>query len=324
MSEDDRRSADDSTSDALEDDVAWLVSAYAEQRVNALATRHRRALDGNQDGQALLRDAVERAVDLGLRAHLDTLGGPGHSGRGWDRDRLRAGWEQAREGALLLDRPPELSVGTCEEAEELTLDAAEQLGLAGGPRRGGGWRTAGREAAWAGAVLAEVLARGASRLPMPPDAAAEPPPSALEGELVAVATAANQAEAELIQGRLAQAGVMSTWRRTGGDLPALLAAGYREVLVPAGAESRARDLLAARPALSSDEPATRAVGLERRWLRLTGKLAALITAAGGLIALPLFLSGAARVVATVAEVFLLIGVLAWSELRRGRSAADRA
>ena len=34
--------------------------------------------------------------------------------------------------------------------------------------------------------------------------------------------AANQAEAELLQGVLTDAGIPSNWRRTGGDLPELL------------------------------------------------------------------------------------------------------
>ena len=59
-----------------------------------------------------------------------------------------------------------------------------------------------------------------------------------EGELVRVAGANNQAEAELIQGLLLEEGVPSVLRRTRGfDVPDFLAAGPREVLVPeAGVE----------------------------------------------------------------------------------------
>ena len=69
------------------------------------------------------------------------------------------------------------------------------------------------------------------------------PPYA-EGELVRVATAQNQPEAELIGGLLLEAGVPSLVRRSGGfDVPDFLAAGPRDVLVPSGGEQVARDVL---------------------------------------------------------------------------------
>jgi pimeloyl-ACP methyl ester carboxylesterase len=65
-----------------------------------------------------------------------------------------------------------------------------------------------------------------------------------EGELVRVAGANNQAEAELIQGLLLEEGVPSVLRRTRGfDVPDFLAAGPRDVLVPAAGAEIAHELL---------------------------------------------------------------------------------
>jgi hypothetical protein len=69
------------------------------------------------------------------------------------------------------------------------------------------------------------------------------PPYA-EGELVRVARAANQPEAELISGLLLEAGVPSLSRRAGGfDVPDFLAAGPRDVLVPESGVQTAREVL---------------------------------------------------------------------------------
>ena len=66
-----------------------------------------------------------------------------------------------------------------------------------------------------------------------------------QGELVTVATARTQAEAELIQGFLLEEGIPSLARRTGGtDVPDFLAAGPREILVPMSGAEAARDALA--------------------------------------------------------------------------------
>jgi pimeloyl-ACP methyl ester carboxylesterase len=82
-----------------------------------------------------------------------------------------------------------------------------------------------------------------------------------EGDLVRVAGARNQTEAEFIQGLLLEEGVPSVLRRTRGfDVPDFLAAGPRDVLVPAsGAETAAEVLLQsdlAAPAIPS-QPALR-------------------------------------------------------------------
>jgi hypothetical protein len=69
-------------------------------------------------------------------------------------------------------------------------------------------------------------------------------PQYSEGRLVRVATARNQSEAEFLQGMLLEEGVPSLMRRAGGfDVPDFLAAGPRDILVPASGEGAARDVL---------------------------------------------------------------------------------
>ena len=64
-------------------------------------------------------------------------------------------------------------------------------------------------------------------------------------DFVKVAHAQNQSEAELIQGLLRNVGVQSFVRRSAGaDVPDFLAAGARDVLVPASMAEFARELLA--------------------------------------------------------------------------------
>lgn len=63
--------------------------------------------------------------------------------------------------------------------------------------------------------------------------------------LVKVAYARNLAEGELIQGLLRQERIPSMLKRNGGfDVPDLIAAGPRDVLVPVSQADRARELLA--------------------------------------------------------------------------------
>jgi hypothetical protein len=69
-------------------------------------------------------------------------------------------------------------------------------------------------------------------------------PQYSEGDLVRVVAGRNQAEAELIQGLLLEEGVPSMLRRSRGfDVPDMLAAGPRDVMVPASGASAARDVL---------------------------------------------------------------------------------
>jgi len=87
-------------------------------------------------------------------------------------------------------------------------------------------------------------------------------PQLAEGRLVKVAGAHNQAEAEFLQGLLLEEGVPSTLRRSAGfDVPDFLAAGPRDVMVPASGFDVARDVLlqadlgSKLPASSVDTPA---------------------------------------------------------------------
>jgi hypothetical protein len=69
-------------------------------------------------------------------------------------------------------------------------------------------------------------------------------PQYAEGPLVRVAGARHQAEAEFIQGLLLEEGVPSMLRRTRGfDVPDMLAAGPRDVMVPRSGYDAARDVL---------------------------------------------------------------------------------
>jgi zinc-ribbon domain len=94
-------------------------------------------------------------------------------------------------------------------------------------------------------------------------------PQYAEGELVRVTGARNQAEAEFVQGLLLEEGVPSLLRRARGfDVPDYLAAGPRDVLVPASGAPTAREVL-----LQADMlPA--AVEGPRPWRLLAGLLAA--------------------------------------------------
>ena len=70
-------------------------------------------------------------------------------------------------------------------------------------------------------------------------------PQYAEGELVKVARAESQAEAELIEGILLAEGIPSMLRRSRGfDVPDFLAAGPRDVLVPESGAQAAREALA--------------------------------------------------------------------------------
>jgi hypothetical protein len=108
-------------------------------------------------------------------------------------------------------------------------------------------------------------------------------PAYAQGELVRVARARHQAEAELLQGMLLEEGIPSLARRSGGfDVPDFLASGPRDILVPASAVEAAHELLPA-PARPSAP-----VGGTRGWVRaLAVALAVLMlaVAAAGALAL---------------------------------------
>lgn len=96
-------------------------------------------------------------------------------------------------------------------------------------------------------------------------------PRFTQGKLVRVAGGRNQAEAELIQGMLLEEGVPSILRRTAGfDVPDMLAAGPRDVLVPEAGVEVARDLLL-QADMAPPAPARATPGGDRRHaLLLTG------------------------------------------------------
>ena len=69
-------------------------------------------------------------------------------------------------------------------------------------------------------------------------------PQLAEGDVVRVAWARNQVEAEFIQGLLLEEGVPSMLKRSAGfDVPDFLAAGPRDVLVPSSGAATAREVL---------------------------------------------------------------------------------
>jgi hypothetical protein len=79
-------------------------------------------------------------------------------------------------------------------------------------------------------------------------------PQLAEGDLVKVAGARNQPEAEFIQGLLLEEGVPSMLRRSAGfDVPDFLAAGPRDVLVPLSGAATAREVLLEAELISAGE-----------------------------------------------------------------------
>lgn len=83
-------------------------------------------------------------------------------------------------------------------------------------------------------------------------------PQYAEGDLVRAIGAANITEAEFIQGMLLEEGVPSVLRRTRGfDVPDMMAAGPRDVLVPRSGYAAAREVLL-QAELTSEEQAAAA------------------------------------------------------------------
>ena len=80
-------------------------------------------------------------------------------------------------------------------------------------------------------------------------------PQYAEGDLVRAAGAQNQAEAEFIQGLLLEEGVPSSLRRTRGfDVPDMLAAGPRDVMVPESGFGVAREILLQAEIVGEERP----------------------------------------------------------------------
>ena len=102
-------------------------------------------------------------------------------------------------------------------------------------------------------------------------------PQYARGDLRRVATGRQQPEAEFIQMLLLEEGVPSTLRRSAGfDVPDMLAAGPRDVLVPESGVEAARDVL-----LQSDIEVTQAPHIAREAQRSRTGNAAGRAAAGG-------------------------------------------
>jgi hypothetical protein len=81
-------------------------------------------------------------------------------------------------------------------------------------------------------------------------------PQYSEGQLVRVAGARNQTEADFIQGLLLEEGIPSLQRRSRGfDVPDFLAAGPRDLLVPASGAPAAREVLLQSDLLGPDDDA---------------------------------------------------------------------
>jgi hypothetical protein len=296
-----------------------LIGREADAIVESIVRSHPRELRENPDGVGLLGDAVRDAILLGLDAGCE------HAGRAvgeldfshaeawalWQRQRDRTPEARAWPAELAATEPRVVA-----HAREVMEDAGRQLGLQGRSARALG--NLGEQAAKAGAALARALTEPSAVPDSPQSATAAPVGDVQPDGTVRVAVAANQAEAELLQGVLTDAGIPSNWRRTGGDLPELLAAGYREIYVPEAAADDAQALLATLEAPDSEQDAapTRRIGLERTGLRLIGKATALLVVAGILVGVLLGVlteEPALGLVALAAIVVAGAAILLWSE-----------
>jgi hypothetical protein len=107
-------------------------------------------------------------------------------------------------------------------------------------------------------------------------------PAYAQGELVKVARARHQAEAELMQALLLDEGIPSLARRSGGfDVPDFLASGPRDILVPAAGADAAREVLPA----PSGAPTTAGTPSWVRALAVALAVLLLALAAAGALAL---------------------------------------
>jgi hypothetical protein len=99
--------------------------------------------------------------------------------------------------------------------------------------------------------------------------------------LVRVTQARHQAEAELIEGLLREHGIPSLTRRAGGfDVPDFLAAGPRDILVPASAAAAAREALGVDEAAA---PGESTLGARPAWVRTLAVTLALVLLIGVLV-----------------------------------------
>lgn len=301
----------------------------AAAEVTALEARFGRALRGNVEGQAIIAAAIEQAVSAGFEAWPRAAPEPDED---LSADEVWTRWQAQRRFTPEARRWPERLARSGDENATAALARAEQALLAAGGELGmtgavGGRRArralvdTGRQAAEAGAALRCALEEGDR--PVAEAAVATPaaaPRRVVAGEAVRIATAANSAECEMLQGMLENAGIPSTWRRSGGDAPHFMAAGDRDILVPAAAVEEARVLLATvEPPDEPEAPAearTGPVGLERPTLRRFGKLTVVLWVAGA-IGIPTLVAAIAGVtgalVAGAAAIAVIVAVVVWSE-----------
>jgi hypothetical protein len=95
---------------------------------------------------------------------------------------------------------------------------------------------------------------------MADDVARKIDPRYSHGELVRVARAQHQAEAEFVQSLLIEEGIPSMVRRSAGfDVPDMLAAGPRDVIVPSSGELAAREVLLQAEIIEPEPGSTRPV-----------------------------------------------------------------
>jgi hypothetical protein len=106
-------------------------------------------------------------------------------------------------------------------------------------------------------------------------------PRFARGEPIRVTGARNLAEAELAQGLLLEHGIPSVLRRTRGfDVPDFLAAGPRDVLVPASGYETAREVLADADLLTAEVEPGSMPGIGSPARLAVGLLIAVLLAAG--------------------------------------------
>jgi pimeloyl-ACP methyl ester carboxylesterase len=102
-------------------------------------------------------------------------------------------------------------------------------------------------------------------------------PEYAEGPLVRVARAAHQAESEMMESLLLDQGIPALSQRAGGfDVPDFLAAGPRDVLVPASAADAARAILGTEVAHVPAAPASRGPA---PWVRVLAVVLAVLAVA---------------------------------------------
>jgi hypothetical protein len=229
----------------LTEPVERLLARERAEVLAELQRAHRRVLCDNPEGSALVARALGQALLVGLRAQCKLDGLYPHNLHA--RDDAWADWQRVRdETPEAVDWPHELGQtvpDAVREAGELLASAGAELDFH--TRRIADLRRVGEQCAEGGAALVRTLARPAWSEPAPVEAEPGPVGPLEKDGTVRVATAANQAESELIQGMLESAGIRSTWR-TVGPAATLWAQvpGAREIYVLAADASEAQAVLA--------------------------------------------------------------------------------